>query len=330
MAPPCFVLVAPLVRSGQRELRRSCWRSADPTSRRCVPQARPRAQPVRAVTQPAGSRETGARPTKRGTVLVTGKFDAFHSGHRALVARAVELGHPTLLSFSGMAEALRWTPRAPVVAAVERARILREWGFSLSASVGYRTLRFADVRDMPPAEFLDFVQTKLGATAVVCGPDWRFGAGAAGDVPLLRKLTEERGMRAEVVDPVLFDDEPVSSTRVRDAIERGDVELAAKLMDRPHRLVGVVSSLTTDTVSCTSFVNQVPGEGMYSALIRVIGAAQPVRSYVQVAYPQLMATAESGPGQSSTSSVPIVTIYDATQIYCDDCEVYIDFTARMR
>ncbi len=84
-----------------------------------------------------------------------------------------------------MAEALQWPPRAPVVAPVERARIMREWGFELSCSIGWRSLRFEEVQNMVPAQFLDYVKEQLGAEAIVCGTDWRFGKRAEGDVPML-------------------------------------------------------------------------------------------------------------------------------------------------
>ncbi len=136
-----------------------------------------------------------------------------------------------------------------------------------------------------------------------------------------------------MVDPVLFNETPVSSTRVRAALCDGDVELAAELMDRPHRLVGYVSSLTKDSVECLEFVNQVPGEGTYSALIRVLGAAQPVRSFVQVDLPHSNGAVDSGNdllGEETSQLPAVVTIFDATQIYCEDCEVYIDFLARVK
>ena len=69
-------------------------------------------------------------------------------------------------------------------------------------------------------------------------------------------------------------------------------------------------------MTCDEFVNQVAGPGLYKCIIRVLGAGQPVRSTVRV---------EERPGKQ-----PLVTICNATQIYSEDCEVYIDFISRMR
>ncbi len=268
-----------------------------------------------ALTEPAAP---GARrgASAGAPVLVVGKFDAFHRGHAELVRVAAQHGAPTLLSFSGMAGALGWLPRAPVVAPVERARILREWSNTYNTSVGFRALNFADVQHMEPDAFLGFVQSDLRASALVCGTDWRFGAKAAGDVELLRKLAPSRNLGVEVVPALLHNGEPISSTRVRNALAAGEVEEATELMGRPHRLVGYVIGVDVDSVTCVEFVNQVVGAGVYKCVIRVIGAAQPVRSTVRV--------------EEREGMTPLVTIYDATQVYCEDCEVYIDFISKMR
>lgn len=249
-------------------------------------------------------------------MLVVGKFDAFHRGHAHLVEIAAKYGLPTLLSFSGMASILGWPPRSPVVAPIERTGILREWGYKYGATVSLRTLNFSDVQNLSPEEFISYVCTDLGVKTIVCGSDWKFGKRAAGNVEMLVELAKPYDLQVKVIAPILFENEPISSTRVRAALNEGQVELAGELMGRSHRLVGYVTGVDTDSVSCTEFVNQVVGQGSYQCLIRVLGAAQPVRSTVRVE------KLEDGPS--------LVTIYDATQIYCEDCEVYIDFISRVR
>lgn len=268
----------------------------------------------------------GAR--KLDTVIVTGKFDAFHRGHRELARVAATLGSPTLLSFSGMAEALSWPPRAPVVAAVERDRVLREWSAEIGKAVRWKVLPFSEIRDYSPEQFVDVLRGELGACGIVCGRDWRFGRHASGDVALLRKLAAEKGMEVRVVDPVQLDEDVViSSTGVRESLAEGNVALAAKMLERPHRLVGYVAALTQDTIQCFDFVNQIPGDGDYSALVRVLGAAEPVRSHVRVHRPDDADPMK--PPLVSNPDVVQVTIFDATQIFCDQCEVYIDFVDRI-
>lgn len=61
-------------------------------------------------------------------MVALGKFDALHTGHRALVAAAADLGGaPWLVSFAGIAEVLGWPPRLPLVAPCDRPRVLESW-----------------------------------------------------------------------------------------------------------------------------------------------------------------------------------------------------------
>lgn len=255
-------------------------------------------------------------PRKAGDVVfVVGKFDSLHIGHRALVSAAAARGAPTLLSFSGMAASLGWAPRAPVVAPVDRNRILRDWTRDAGRSVAWRALRFADVQQLAPADFVELLRA-MRASAVVCGEDWRFGAKAAGDVRLAQSLCEERGMHLEVVPPVMYEGAPISSTRVRAALADGEVELANALMGRPHRLVGYVDAIEDDAVYCSEFVNMVVAAGTYRVVVRVLGISEPVRTTCTI-------TAADADGRQT------VAFYDANQVYCADCEVYIDLLARV-
>lgn len=93
-----------------------------------------------------------------------------------------------------------------------------------------------------PEEFGDRVlRDALRAAVVVVGHDFRFGAGAAGDLPALRALGRASGYDVVPFAPVGADDiERVSSSAVRDRLEAGDVARAAALLGRPYRLRGPV------------------------------------------------------------------------------------------
>lgn len=276
------------------------------------------------------------------TVIVPGKFDSFHVGHRRLAEAAAALldggGVPTLLSFYGMSTALNWRPRPPVVAPIERARVLRTWSMQLGQSVLWETLPFDDVQHMTPEQFIAMLVARFNARGIVCGPDWRFGKGRSGDVHLLRQLAHKYDLDIVVVDPVFCDDDTiVSSTLVRDTLGSGDVELVAQLLGRPHRVVGYTVGIFAnsdyngeehgkedkdddegekqDAVVCGGFVNMLPKNGTYHAVVRVIGRAEPLRTNVTVY--------QDDKGETR------VRLRDAQEIYCADCEIYIDFLSRV-
>ena len=81
---------------------------------------------------------------------------------------------------------------------------------------------------------------KLSARVVDVGQNFRFGRGRSGDFAELERLGERFGFETRSYSMVCDAEDPFSSTRVRDAIARGDLDLAARLLGRPHMIVGTV------------------------------------------------------------------------------------------
>jgi riboflavin kinase/FMN adenylyltransferase len=130
--------------------------------------------------------------------------------------------------------------------------------------------------------FQRIVQEALGARALVEGPDFHFGRGRAGNVELLGQLCAEAGMGLEIVDPVLLEDEPVSSSRVRRLLAEGNVEGANHLLGRPYRIRGVVgrgaargSGLGYPTANLEKTDTLLPGEGIFAGRAYVQGESWP-------------------------------------------------------
>ena len=93
---------------------------------------------------------------------------------------------------------------------------------------------FSAVRDLSPEEFArTYLMDKLGCAAVVCGFNFRFGRGGAGDCRTLQSILSEGDIPLTVVDPVMHGDLVVSSTCIRAAVEAGDMDRAAALLGRP-------------------------------------------------------------------------------------------------
>jgi riboflavin kinase/FMN adenylyltransferase len=124
----------------------------------------------------------------------------------------------------------------------------------------------------PAADFFhQVVRGKLDARALCEGPNFGFGKGREGDVALLGKLCAEAGIPLTIV-PRFGEGAPVSSSRVREALMRGDVAEAAHLLGRPYLLRGVVGTgqrrgraIGFPTANLTQTRTVVPGEGVYAA-----------------------------------------------------------------
>jgi riboflavin kinase/FMN adenylyltransferase len=86
----------------------------------------------------------------------------------------------------------------------------------------------------------DVLANQIGAEGVVTGDDFTFGRGRKGDVPLLKALGEQYGVIAEAVAPVLLDGTRISSGRIREALQAGDIGTATHLLTRDFAIEGLV------------------------------------------------------------------------------------------
>ena len=110
----------------------------------------------------------------------------------------------------------------------ERMRILESWG------VEYVIMPdFAQVAEWPAERFANLLRFGLNAKRIACGADFRFGKFAAGDTEWLKKLCEAHGGEMHIVPTVEYKGERVSATRIRKAIENGEMEDVTAMLGRP-------------------------------------------------------------------------------------------------
>ena len=180
----------------------------------------------------------------RGCVLTVGNYDGVHLGHqqilRVLKQRAAEVGCPsTVLVFEPSSREFIDPAGAP-----PRLTRWREKYLALAAQGVDRlvTLRFDEhMRAMSPRRFVDeLVVEALGARHVVVGDDFRYGAKAEGTIESLRTAGKTHGFGVEQVEAFVIDGVRVSSTAVRQRLERGDCPGAARLLGRRYRMIGRV------------------------------------------------------------------------------------------
>jgi riboflavin kinase / FMN adenylyltransferase len=184
------------------------------------------------------------RPDRRGSSVVIGNLDGVHLGHRALIDAArvhtLERGSRlTVLTFEPHPREFLAPGEAPA-----RLMRLREKVPALRAQGVERlvVMRFDEaLQQFTPERFMqELLVDALGATHVVVGHGFRFGARQAGDVEMLRRFGHAQGFEVVAIDPVLHQGERVSSTRIRAALAAGDFAAAAGLLGRAYRMTGRV------------------------------------------------------------------------------------------
>lgn len=174
-------------------------------------------------------------------VVALGMFDGVHLGHRALIIRLLEEAKrlravPAVFTFSNHPlEVLGGNVRM-LSSIRERNMLLRSLGTQELESVPFSR----EIAALSPEQFVDLLMEKWDVRGLVVGYNYTCGDRGAGTPETLREIGQRRGFSVSVVEPVLFEGEPVSSTRIREAVERGDVSLAERLLKRRYTLSGTV------------------------------------------------------------------------------------------
>lgn len=180
----------------------------------------------------------------RGTVVTVGTFDGVHRGHWAVLQeirlRAKETGrrsvlvtfhpHPLKIVRPDQAPPLLTTP-------AEKKEILAETGLDYAVFLSFNHILAA----YSPQRFVEEILIgRLGVQELVIGYDHGFGKGRSGDVLTLRDIGRDLRFTVDVVSPIRAGEEPVSSTRIRNALLEGDVEEARRGLGRPYCIQGMV------------------------------------------------------------------------------------------
>lgn len=184
------------------------------------------------------------RARHRGCVATIGNFDGVHRGHQHMIAAvraaAIRVALPAaVITFEP-------TPREFFEGDAAPARLtrLRE---KLEALASYGVdrvlvLRFdRRVQAMGATEFVErLLVDGLGVRHMVVGHDFHFARRREGNLALLQEAGRRHGFTVEEVGRYMDEGERVSSSLVRDALGRGDLERARKLLGRPYRMAGRV------------------------------------------------------------------------------------------
>lgn len=168
-------------------------------------------------------------------ILALGFFDCVHLGHRAIIARTMELARAQNMTAAAFTFTNDKRGGKQIYTFDERSRLFTECG------VGRIVARPFDekLRLTAGADFLDML-TEEGARGFVCGEDYTFGAGGTAGAAELKAYCAERGLVCEVMGTLTAGGEKISSTRIKQLISSGDVAGASALLGRPYFLGGEV------------------------------------------------------------------------------------------
>jgi riboflavin kinase / FMN adenylyltransferase len=175
----------------------------------------------------------------RGSVVTIGTYDGIHLGHQALIRRVTE--HAQRLGREAVLLTFEPVPREYLVPADPPARLTswrERWRlFGQLDLDAVWLLRFCEsLRRLSGDEFASLLARSLRAPVVVVGHDFRFGRNGEASVPMLTAAGQQLGFAVDVVAPVTIDGERVSSSGVRAALARGDLEFARRWLGRRYSM----------------------------------------------------------------------------------------------
>jgi riboflavin kinase/FMN adenylyltransferase len=243
------------------------------------------------------SPETALPEGCRGGAVTVGNFDGVHRGHRHLLgelaARAAALGGPAVaLTFDPHPlQILRPQQFPPLLTTVpDRAELMQRCG--VTEVVVLRTT--PELLHLTAREFFDAILVaKLRPRVVVPGFNFHYGHNREGTVEVLAAQCREARIDFDLVRPLEIEGGPVSrggpvsSSRIRAELLRGDVAAAAGLLGRPYRLRGTVGvgqrrgrTLGFPTANLEGVATVVPANGVYAVRAWIDGRAWPAAANV--------------------------------------------------
>lgn len=180
---------------------------------------------------------------QKGVAAALGTFDGMHVGHIALIDKLKEIAREHDLKtlvytftsvpselFSRSKKTIRLFTLEEKIAAFEKQ------------GIDYLVMQDFDKKyaDIAADDFLRRLKADFGVNYVAVGSNFTYGAKAMGTAQTLRDEAEKNGFKVFILDPVMMNGLPVSSSRIREEISKGKTESAALLLGRNYSVSGTV------------------------------------------------------------------------------------------
>lgn len=178
------------------------------------------------------------------TIITIGNFDGIHLGHKALIQETFKLSQilnakPVIVSFDPHPRMVLF-PKSEfklLTTLEEKIYLLSELGVNSLTLIPFTQT----LSDLSPDLFVqEYIVDKLKAKGVVVGFNFRFGKEKMGNVEYLEKIAQKYNFIVKAVSPVISNGIIVSSSAIRNFIEKAEIEKANQLLGRPYLILGKV------------------------------------------------------------------------------------------
>lgn len=222
----------------------------------------------------------GLQPRHRGSVITIGSFDGVHLGHQQLLAQVLELAKEldlpsTVVIFEPQPNEYFQKQDAParLMRLREKVDALRRYGVDRVLCLKFDSY----LRSLSAQTFVETVIVSgLGAQRLVIGDDFRFGCDRLGDYAFLQEAGKKYGFAVSDTSTHVLSAGRVSSTRIRDALAKANLDDAASLLGAPYQSLGRVvygkqlgRTLGFPTLNVALGRLSVPLQGVFLSLIHI-------------------------------------------------------------
>ena len=212
--------------------------------------------------------------------VALGSFDGLHLGHLSLINKVKEVakdsnGKSMVFTFKNHPrDILKKNDKIKLLMSnSEKIKILEENEIDILVFKDFDN----DIMKMSPEDFIKWLCLNYNIKGIVVGFNFRFGYKNSGDIDLLSKLQEKYQYKLYVMDPFIFKDEVVSSTRIRNEVLQGNVKNSLEMLSRPYMTKGTVvhgkklgRTLGFPTANIKIYDNKIiPGKGVYYTNVQV-------------------------------------------------------------
>jgi riboflavin kinase/FMN adenylyltransferase len=214
--------------------------------------------------------------------LAIGVFDGVHRGHQAVISTSadharVANGTPVVVTFDPHPEKVLRPEKAPHLLSATKHKIalIRALGVEHLLIITFDK-QFAATE---PEDFVAQLVTHSKPLREICvGHEWSFGTNRRGNLDLLQKLGAKSNFDVVGIPPVKINGAVVSSTAIRQAVEKGDLAKAAEMLGREYTILGTVThgdnlgkKIGFPTANLSAHSEQFPPNGVYAAKAWVDG-----------------------------------------------------------
>ncbi|MBL7183432.1 MAG: bifunctional riboflavin kinase/FAD synthetase [Anaerolineae bacterium] len=177
------------------------------------------------------------------TILTVGAFDGVHRGHQHLIQQMVEEARQTkrlagLITFYPHPSAVLWpyNPTRYLSTPGEKAALLEKQGLDILVILPFDQ----EMAQTSAQDFIGRVRRHLHMAELWVGAGFALGRARAGNVETLRATGQELGFTVRIIEPLTWQGQIISSTRIRSLLLKGKVCQAAQLLGRYPSLAGEV------------------------------------------------------------------------------------------